>query len=223
MSNVQKSDNHLFIDEGYIKYQCNWQQSKPLTIPNFEILNYWRKQMHEANLIGYDPKYKVGFGNISMLAPDGHQFYISGTQTGHLADLSPEHYAKIIDFDIDGNKLTCTGATKASSESLTHAVIYTLSKEYGAVIHTHDREMWYTLMDKVPTTEESVPYGTPEMAYEIIRLYKEENLAQSKIVIMAGHQDGVITFGKDLDEAAEVLRNYQKAINQFKHQLTQTA
>ncbi len=58
-------------------------------------------------------------------------------------------------------------------------------------------------MFKVPTSNPDVPYGTPQMAKEMFRLFDEENLGVEKILVMAGHEDGIIYFGKDLDEAAK--------------------
>ena len=46
------------------------------------------------------------------------------------------------------------------------------------------------------------------MANEIKRLIKDEKLGEHKILAMAGHKDGVISFGKDFDEAFEVLMSY---------------
>ena len=62
-------------------------------------------------------------------------------------------------------------------------------------------------MFKVPTSSPDVPYGTPQMAKEIFRLFDEENLGVEKILVMAGHEDGIICFGKDLDETVNILLN----------------
>ena len=201
------------IDEGYIKYHIQWYSRfpiHPMFSPSIALLNTWRTEMYNRNWIGYDPNLKVGFGNISMRAPISsdsvsNTFLISGTQTGTLPELDIRHYAWVTNYDIDQNELSCEGVTKASSESLTHAAVYELSEDYQAVIHIHCKEMWLRLLHKVPTTAADVSYGTPQMAYEIQRLYKETDLAESKIVAMAGHEDGIIAFGKDLEEAAKVL------------------
>lgn len=202
------------IDEGYIKYRIHWQSSTSIDAAIFadEIttLNYWRMKMYAQNWIGFDSKLKVGFGNISVrTSPTAKvqqgKFLISGTQTGHLSELTPQHYSLVTKYNIETNELWCEGAVKASSESLTHAAVYELNEDYQAVIHIHCKEMWLKLLHKVPTTAATVPYGTPEMAYEIQRLYRDCNLAESKIVAMAGHEDGIIAFGRDLKEAAEIL------------------
>ncbi len=84
-------------------------------------------------------------------------------------------------------------------------MIYELDASYQAVIHIHSLELWQKLMHKVPTSSADVPYGTPEMAYEIVRLYKETDLAQQRLLVMAGHKEGIISFGNNLAEAAQVI------------------
>jgi len=43
------------------------------------------------------------------------------------------------------------------------------------------------------------------MAHEIIRLFQSTNVQTRKILVMAGHEGGIVTFGKELDEAFAVL------------------
>jgi len=51
----------------------------------------------------------------------------------------------------------------------------------------------------------SAAYGSPEMAREIIRLLKESSVRKKeKVFVMAGHQEGLIAFGKHLEEAASI-------------------
>ncbi len=209
-----------YLDEGYIKYNCDWQIAPPLNINALKALNASRKRMYDLELIGYYAKHGVGYGNISQRwhPQNGHlslsntalQFVISGTQTGHLAALSEQHYSLVSSFNIAANTLVCQGPIKASSEALTHAAIYCLDRNYEVVIHVHHRLLWEGLLGKIPTSRADVPYGTPEMAYEIKRLYKEENLAQHRIMAMAGHDEGIISFGATFSKAEAVLLQYLK-------------
>jgi hypothetical protein len=75
----------------------------------------------------------------------------------------------------------------------------------GGIIHVHNPKLWQQLLFKIPTTRKEIPYGTPQMALEMFRLFDEENLAERKILAMAGHEDGIICFGSSLDEAGKVL------------------
>jgi len=80
------------------------------------------------------------------------------------------------------------------------------------VIHCHDSALWAMLLDRVPTTSKTVAYGTPEMAYEIIRLFQISDVRSEKIFVMAGHQAGIVTFGKNLEEAFQVLMRVKRNI-----------
>ena len=95
------------------------------------------------------------------------------------------------------------GPVKASSESLTHALLYETDKDINAVFHVHHRGIWKELMNVAPTTKKNIEYGTVSMAVEMRRLFKETDVAQQKIFVMAGHEEGIVTFGKTMDEAGE--------------------
>ena len=195
------------IDEGYIKYQCHWQNKPIITSTEIKELNQWRDKLYQLNLIGqYDDG--IGFGNISIRDVEPEYFIISGTQTGGIPHLSVEHYTKVIEFDWKTNSVTCIGSIKASSETLTHAAIYAANPEIKAVIHVHNLALWQKLINKVSTRDINCAYGTPEMAEEIIRLCQEEETKKLKIIVMSGHQEGIITFGRSLTEAGNILLNY---------------
>ncbi|HEY9863184.1 MAG TPA: class II aldolase/adducin family protein [Candidatus Obscuribacterales bacterium] len=195
------------IDEGVIKYSCEWVLGEKVDLELIQSLIRWRNYIHQLGLIGvYDNG--IGFGNISIRISDTLQFIISGSQTGHLPQLEPEHYTVVTDFNIEQNHLTCCGPIQASSESLTHAAIYSIQPQINAIIHVHHPQLWQHLLYQIPTTRQQVKYGTPAMAAEMFRLFAEENLSQQKILVMAGHEDGLLTFGKDLNEAGEILMQY---------------
>ncbi len=194
------------MDEGVIKYVCQWAPAPPMDASLLTDLMVWRDRLHQAQQIGLYAN-GIGYGNISLrLSPQS--FAVSGTQTGHLAATTPDHYTLVDGWDIDGNTLHCTGPIKASSESLTHAALYSFSAEIQAIIHVHNRDLWQRYREALPTTAATVPYGTPAMAYEMERLLRQGNLAQTRILIMAGHEEGVLTFGPTLAAAAQVLYQY---------------
>jgi L-ribulose-5-phosphate 4-epimerase len=189
--------------DGYIKYQCNWVKSQPPDAFLIEELNNWRAKCHTLGLIGVYPN-GIGYGNISIRLNDRH-FLITGSATGHLSELSANHYTTVTDYHFGENRLTCEGPIQASSESLTHAAIYEADKAVNAVIHIHSKNMWNVLMNKIPTTSPKVEYGTPQMAMEILRLFQETDLMTKKILVMGGHEEGILSFGKTLDEAGGLL------------------
>ena len=61
-------------------------------------------------------------------------------------------------------------------------------------------------------TSEQAAYGTPEIAEETVRLVRDAGAAQG-IFVMAGHQDGVIAYGADIEPVRQLLLEvYHKAI-----------
>jgi ribulose-5-phosphate 4-epimerase/fuculose-1-phosphate aldolase len=195
-------------EEGYIKFQCDWEQkSFTFAKKNFNHLNGWRKKLFDLDLVGMDDE-GIGYGNVSLREENSNRFYITGSETGRHEDLSKQHYARVIDYDIDKNLIKCVGQVKASSESLTHAAVYESDPSVRGVIHTHHERLWKMLKNKIPTTDPEVGFGTPEMAREIKRLMEQREVRIEKIIVMGGHKEGLITFGRDLDEAGEVLLKY---------------
>jgi L-ribulose-5-phosphate 4-epimerase len=191
------------MEEGYVKFNCNWIPSNNIPVDKVAALNVWREVMYSKRLIGIYPD-GIGFGNISMRC-DGNTFLISGTATGGISRLNESHYSLVNEYDLAANSVTCVGPIKASSESLTHAMIYECSPGTNAVIHVHSLELWKRLLHHVPTTTEHISYGTPAMANEMKRLFDETDLGKEKIIVMAGHMEGVISFGKHLEEAGSIL------------------
>ncbi len=190
-------------DEGRIKFNCEWTKGPPFENAEIVELNVWRRPLFDAALVGQYDDIGVGFGNMSMRSGPDVQFIISGTQTGHLADLTGAHYAKVTDYDIQDNRVTCHGPVKASSESLTHAAIYELDPTIQAIVHVHSDTLWHELRNKVPTTNPTVTYGTPDMAEEFRRLYRDTDFASGEIAVMGGHDGGLISIGHDMAQAAQ--------------------
>lgn len=196
------------LDEGYIKFNCKWIKDKPIPINKLFEINKWRDKLYRLGLIGaYDDG--IGFGNISIRFKN-NSFIITGSATGNIHELNENHYVLVNEYDLMKNSLTCKGPIKASSESLSHAVIYECSPDTNAVIHIHNIDIWKKLIDRVHTTNKDVPYGTPEMANEIKRLFKESNVNDENIIVMGGHKGGIIFFGKDLDIAGKNILYYEK-------------
>jgi len=199
------------IDEGYIKFRSDWTESAALSRPEIQELLKWRKPLYAAGLIGHYADIGIGYGNLSTRAGSDGQFVISGTQTGEIASPDNRHFALVTAYDIARNTVQSTGATEASSESMTHAAIYELDPEIRAVVHVHSQKMWVGLKDAAPCTNERIAYGTPEMAQEFRRLFNQTDFSKSGIAVMAGHDDGLISTGASVREAAErMLSLYRK-------------
>ena len=197
----------MTTDEGTIKYVSHWTQGPATHVLAARELDTWRKPLYEAGLIGQYKDLGIGYGNISVRRGSGDLFLISGTQTGHLPATDERHYSLVTDCDIRSNIVRCSGPVQASSEAMTHAAIYALGGAIGAVVHVHSEELWQRNLGKLPTTDPDVAYGTPDMARELDRLYRMEGFKDAGVAVLAGHEEGLISIGRTLEQAAQrVLR-----------------
>jgi L-ribulose-5-phosphate 4-epimerase len=188
----------------YVKF--TYQRARPDIAPFDALaeLNACRRKLLEQRLMGVDSN-GVGFGNLSVRDGVSGNFYVTGSATGGLPELIPTDCVRVVAYDFARNWLRYEGVAIPSSESLTHAAIYESDPSTSAVIHCHDSGLWATLLHRAPTTSKSVAYGTPEMAYGIMRLFKGTDLRSRKILVMAGHEGGLATFGKNLEDAFDVV------------------
>ena len=202
----------MTIDEGYIKYQSRWSPGLAADVDTALTLERSRRLLFAANLIGHYEDLNIGYGNISVRHTQPGQFLISGTQTGYLNRTSEQHYSLVIHYDIAKNEVSCTGPVQASSEAMTHAAIYELAEKIGAVVHVHSKTLWKKLLNRLPTTNSEVGYGTPEMAYEFRRLYEETDFCMEGLAVMGGHEEGLIAIGESLELATtRILSLYDTA------------
>lgn len=194
--------------EGYIKFVCDFEQEK-IDIPQeiLESLNNWRTLLWEKGWIGTYPD-GIGFGNISVRIPGTDTFYITGSATGSFPILEPKHYSLVEECRIEENRIRCRGLIKASSESMSHYVIYKTIPKINAVVHIHHLQLWQKYLEILPTTSGSVEYGTPGMAYEIDRIIKEDE-NRSNVIVMGGHREGIISYDTTLERATEAMLNLE--------------
>ncbi len=196
--------------EGYIKFNCNFNKVE-IDIPPeiFEPLNYWRKFLYEKGWIGAYPD-GIGFGNISVRIAGSNRFYITGSATGNLPDLESKHYAIVEKCDPATNMIWCKGLIPASAESMSHFMIYETIPEAAAVVHIHNRPLWDKFLNILPFTAKNVAYGTPEMAFELGRIMKLSKTENKKVVVMGGHEEGIISYGISADEAVQAMIDLEK-------------
>lgn len=195
----------------YIKFSCERVAAEITSFGGLTELNAWRGKLLGLRLVGVDTN-GIGFGNLSVRDGATDNFYITGSATGGLHELTLADCAKVVACDFKTNRVRYEGSAIPSSESLTHAAIYKSDAIAGAIFHCHSLELWEALLNQAPTTSKAAEYGTPEMANEIMQLFARTDLQSRKIVVMAGHEGGIVTFGKDLEEAFAVLTRERKKI-----------
>ncbi len=193
--------------EGVIKYDLVFTETMGVADHDYGELSHWHGIFKREGILGQDPERYggLGFGNLSQRL-DQSRFLISGTQTGNLPYLQPQHYAMVTSADIPANRIVAEGQIKPSSESLTHAAIYALSPEIQFIFHVHSPNIWLSRQHLgIAETSAAVPYGTPAMATEMERIYNEASMQDRGVIAMAGHEDGVISFAATADEAGKMM------------------
>jgi ribulose-5-phosphate 4-epimerase/fuculose-1-phosphate aldolase len=205
------------IDDGVIKYdRSNFTQCPPLELVEYSNLELWRKKLYALELIGEYREAGIGFGNISETKDYSHfspssspQFIITGTQTGKYPDLDGRFYTRVLDYNIEFLKIKMMGPVEASSEALTHAAIYLCNTNIKAIFHIHSNQIWEAMIrTKADFTARNIPYGTVEMAKATQMCVGSNDFGA---FCMHGHEDGVVAYGRSLDEAgALILELYNK-------------
>jgi L-ribulose-5-phosphate 4-epimerase len=198
-------------ETGVVKFRCEHVRKELAPFAGFDELNARRRKLLQLRMVGIDAN-GIGYGNLSVRAGETNQFYITASGTGGRAQLSLGDYAVVTAYDFAGNWLRCEGAATASSESLTHAAVYVSDPQSRAVIHCHEQRLWRELLECGPATSGDVEYGTPEMAYEVQRLFRETNVREAQLFAMAGHADGIVAFGASVDGAlSAIMRQLARA------------
>lgn len=198
-------------EDGFIKFNCKRiEENISIPIKTFETLSNWRQKMFELSLIGVYSD-GIGFGNISVRAV-ANSFYISGTATGRLPLLDEKHYAIVNSWSFGKNSLKCKGQINASAESLSHAAIYESLPNVGAVIHIHHKGLWDKYLNSLPTTSTDVLYGSPEIALEIQKIVRTVKQNQDSLLVMGGHEEGIVAWGKTLDDAGQNILKYYNSL-----------
>jgi len=198
------------MNEGVIKFTYDWKK-KPLPANlNISKLISYRNKLYTDGLIGAD-KDGIGYGNISAKYKPSGKFVISASDTGKIKLARKYHFCIVNSVDVKKNFVSCTGMKVASSESMTHYIISNLSSEIKCVIHVHNLRLWKKLLNKAPTTANNISYGTPEMAYEIKRLWVDSGLKEKKILVMSGHKGGLVVFSDSIESAYNLIMDYFNA------------
>jgi hypothetical protein len=206
--------------EGVVKFEADHEE-RPLDFRALGELGCtliaWREILAQTGLIGRDPERYggAGYGNVSARilpwnADRGERpFLVTGTQTSDRRDVSLDSFCVVRSWSIPRNRVVSFGPILPSSESMTHGAVYDLSPAIRFVFHAHCPVIWRRAsLLRIPTTDPAVPYGTPEMAREVSRLWRTSSLLDLRIFVMGGHEDGVVVFGRTAEEAGEVMLRF---------------
>jgi L-ribulose-5-phosphate 4-epimerase len=194
------------MTDGYIKFNLQWIK-EPISISGelLDKINQVRSTLMAKGFLGVLSN-GIGFGNISVRDGNSDRFIITGSATGGISILDATHLAIVESVSIEENSLVCRGLTAASSESLSHAIIYNTIPGVNAVIHIHDTALWKNNFNILPTSDPSAEFGTPEMAFSIEQILTKTKMPEG-ILVMGGHEDGLIAFGSNLEDSHLILKS----------------
>ncbi|MCF6209044.1 MAG: class II aldolase/adducin family protein [Ghiorsea sp.] len=195
--------------DGVIKYHVSHTQMPTPEFSAFADVEALRCRLFALGLIGETPD-GIGYGNLSFRNKGERSFTITATQTGKQPKLKPAEYIRITDYNFDTFTVFSEGEFKPSSEALSHAMIYEVHPDIQAVIHVHSAALWQLMIanNALATTAE---YGTADMAHEIASLYPSQNPFEYNAFVMKGHEDGIITFGRNIEDAELTLNQIIQA------------
>jgi L-ribulose-5-phosphate 4-epimerase len=188
--------------DGVIKFHVEHETKVCCNESDIAELTPWRNELRAAGLVGQDlTRYGgLGFGNLSKRMADG-TFLITASQTGHLETLTPDHYARITNFNPGQNQVCSKGMNPPSSETMTHLAVYGSRPAVRFVFHVHCPEIWNAKDDlDLPVTDPAIECGTVEMFYEVRRLLKVREHYQHGLLAMGGHTDGLLAWAGTADE-----------------------
>ena len=199
--------------DGVIKYHVQHHNTKTPDFSQYAELEALRSRLFALGLIGETPD-GIGYGNLSFRNKGERKFTITATQTGKQPKLNPAEYIRITDYDFDTFTVFSEGEFKPSSEALSHAMIYEVHPDIQAVIHIHSKPLWQMMID-THTLATTAEYGTADMVQEIADIYQSHNPFKHNAFVMKGHEDGIITFGKTIQQAELTLYHLiQATLNQ---------
>jgi L-ribulose-5-phosphate 4-epimerase len=157
------------------------------------------------------------FGNVSVADRDLGVFAIKPSGVPY-EDLSPEKMV-IVDFDAK----VVAGKLRPSSDTKTHAVLYSHWKNIGAIVHTHSTyaTAWAQAQRDIPlygTTHADhntvdIPCAPPmaddrisgdyeyETGWQILDCFKERKLSYEEVEMILVGNHAPFTWGKTADKA----------------------
>jgi L-fuculose-phosphate aldolase len=145
-------------------------------------------------------------GNLSIRAEHGFIITAAGADLGSLGE---DELVRVIDINRDHHSVTVYGKREPSSESFLHHAIYTARPRVHAVFHGHDElVLRYGQTMHLPVTAREQPYGTLELADEMLQVLGNHNY-----IVIRNH--GFIALGTDMDQAGEEALEKHRIAQQF--------
>ena len=182
----------------------------------------WREMLMRLDMIGQDPMRYDGFsfGNLSArLAPTASGskaassaqeglFIVSASQAAHRDHDDPATWTTVDAFSLERFWVDARGELPPSSETMTHAMIYSAEPNAQFVFHAHSPEIWNNFAQlQLPSTPADVPYGSQAMSQAVIDVLAA-NMSRPLVFVTQGHTDGVFALGPSARDTGGLLASY---------------
>jgi hypothetical protein len=93
----------------YVKFICERTGGEIKRFDHLAELNVCRRKLLELAVLGVDSG-GVGFGNLSVRDGATRDFYVTGSATGGLPELSPADCVRVVAYDFEKNWLQYEGS-----------------------------------------------------------------------------------------------------------------
>lgn len=138
-------------------------------------------------------------GNVSLRTEEGMLIKAGGVSLG---DLTREGIILVVDYEQETNTAKVKGRSEPSSETPMHWLIYRSFPEVKAIVHAHDPLVLENpgLVERlgIETTAREIPYGTFELAGEVVSALKK-----SRYILIKKH--GSLAVGENLADAMNLM------------------
>jgi ribulose-5-phosphate 4-epimerase/fuculose-1-phosphate aldolase len=176
------------MPEQYVgtKFRTVFASRQPPSDPRIAELTRWCHRLAQLGVAGDT------IGNLSFRTARG---FIINRTAADLGTIAPGEFVEVLHAELPTRQLTVAGACEPSSESLMHAAIYAARPDVNAIFHGHSQrllDLASTL--QLPVTEREQPYGTPELAAEVLKI-----LHHHKLLVLRNH--GFVALGRNMAEA----------------------
>jgi L-ribulose-5-phosphate 4-epimerase len=194
-------------DDGVIKFACQWQPGPPLEATWLAPLVTWRDRLWQAQQIGTYPN-GIGYGNISLKLSRPHlcRFRHPDRPPG------PDHSHPLHPGGWLGHRPQYPALRSVPSKPRPNPSPMQLSttmRQISGRLSTFIIETCGSTTSTVCRPRPpAFPTALPKWPTKCGDCWTIADLLQQRILIMAGHEEGVLVFGPTLESAGQVLFPY---------------
>jgi L-fuculose-phosphate aldolase len=181
------------MKEGKIRFNTTFASNEVPSDNRIKELKEWCESFQKNDLT---PEIEGNYtGNLSFRTESG--FIITASGLKNKENLFDDCFVHVKNYDKLSNTVYVEGKSQPSSEAVMHFLIYQNRPEVNSIFHGHsDIIIEKAEKLKLPVTKIEHQPGSKELAEEVLRALKDNNL-----IIIKNH--GFISLGKTMKEAGE--------------------